>query len=400
MPGTSPRTRLIFQNSNLFVHPIGSSGQGATGTFNTAAAWNSGNVNGSTVFTTSPLITELSRIQSIDLTVGIPRQDINVFGRLNRIDAEVLTPPTVGLNFSYFVTDGFNEYKMGFSAKGNGSFVSGFIVGLTNDKNYFISYSPQGQDDDGFANPNQRDVIGIGNGFITNYSLNAAVAQPVTASVTVDAFNVAFYNGTSGKSGVAVFPSNSAPVNGWVFNLPQGSSQFGPVSSSVEPNGEISILRPGDITLTLPSDAGFGSAVAGAYAANIQSFTLAVPINRQRIQKLGSPFGISNEIQFPVNCTLSIQALQTDLVVNSLDQLLCNDTPKNITIRINQPGCAGVARDSAVTMTFNGAFLNNYALGQTIGGDATLTLDYTAQLAGATSTDGFTFSGSYTGAYF
>ena len=391
MPGTSPRTRLIFQNSNLFVHPIGSSGNGATGAF--APTGNLPVFGSWTGQALSPLITELSRIQSIDLTVGIPRQDINVFGRLNRIDAEVLTPPTVGLNFSYFVTDGFNEYKMGFAAKGGGSFVSGFITNVTNDKNYFISYSPQGLDDDGFSNINQRDVIGIGNASVTNYSLNAAVAQPVTATVSVDGFNVAFYTGSSGKQSPAVFPVNSAPVTGWFFNLPTATAQIS------DPNGEISILRPGDITLTLPSDAGFGSAVAGAYAANIQSFTLAVPINRQRTQKLGSPFGISNEIQFPVNCTLSIQALQTDLVANSLDQLLCNDSSKNITIRINQPGCAGTARDSAVTMTFNGAFLNNYALGQTIGGDATLTLDYAAQLAGATSTDGFTFSGSYSGIF-
>lgn len=389
MPGTSPRTRLIFQNSNLFVSPPGTSGNGATGAFTPNQIYGntllSGLTNGG-----SPFIQELSRVQSIDLSVGLDRLDINQFGLLNRIDSQVLTPPTIGLNFSYYLTDGSNENKLGFAAKGGASFVSGFITNVSNDKNYFISYSPQGVDDDGFGGnttaSNQRDVIGIGNGFITNYSINAAVAQPVTASVSVEGLNVAFYTGCSGKTSPAVFPTNSVRVTGWRFALPSGTPQ-------TETN-TISVLKPGDITLSIPQGIGFGSVVSGDYAANIQSFTLTVPIGRQRIQKLGSPFGISNEIQFPVNCTLNIQALQTDLQENGLDALLCNDTPKNIAIRMRRPACDGTGAP-AIDLAFNSAFLTNYAISQTIGGDATLTIDLTSQLAGAFSTDGVTFSGYF-----
>lgn len=397
MPGTSPRTRLIFQNSNLFVSPPGISGNGATGTFSpNTPGYGSGQIGGITGGLAnggSPFIQELSRVQSIDLSVGLDRLDINQFGQLNRIDSQVLTPPTIGLNFSYYLTDGANENKLGFAAKGGASFVSGFITNVSNDKNYFISYSPQGIDDDGFGlsepSVNQRDVIGIGNGYITNYSINAAVAQPVTATVAVEGLNVAFYTGCSGKTSPAVFPSNSVRVTGWRFALPTGTPQ-----TEV---GSLSILKPGDISLSIPQSAGFGSAITGPYGANIQSFTLTVPITRQRIQKLGSPFGISNEIQFPVNCTLSIQALQTDLQENGLDTLLCSDAPKNISIQIRKPDCAATGA-AALNLTFNSAFMTNYAISQTIGGDATLTIDLTSQLAGAFSTDGFTFSG-YNGSF-
>lgn len=374
MPGTSPRTRLIFQNSNLFVAPAGQLGTTATG-----ALYSSGN-SGDSFFQ------EISRVQSIDLSVGIARQDINVFGRLSRISAEILTPPTINLNFSYYLTDGANENALGFAAKGGGSFVSGMITNTSNSKNYFVSYSPQGQDDDGFATANQRDVIGIGNGYITNYSINAAVNQAITASTSVEGFNIAFYTGSSGKITPAVNPYNSARINDWTFNLPAGDAQVGA--------GTIPILKPGDIVMSIPNSAGFGSFLSGDYAANIQSFTLTVPIARQRILKLGSPFGISNEIQFPVNCTLSMQAVQTDLQQNSLDELICNDTQKDVAILMRKAGCNGTGVP-AINLQFNKAYTTNYAVNQTIGNNATVTIDMNAQLAGATSTDGFVFSGYF-----
>ena len=374
MPGTSPRTRLIFQNSNLFVAPAGQNGTTATG-----ALYSSGN-SGVSYFQ------EISRVQSIDLSVGIARQDINVFGRLNRISAEILTPPTINLNFSYYLTDGANEDALGFAAKGGGSFVSGMITNTSNSKNYFVSYSPQGQDDDSFATANQRDVIGIGNGYITNYSINAAVNQPVTASASVEGFNIAFYTGSSNKTTPAVNPYNSARINNWTFTLPVGDAQTGV--------NTLPILKPGDIVMSIPNSAGFGSYVSGDYAVNIQSFTLSVPIARQRILKLGSPFGISNEIQFPVNCTLSMQAVQTDLQENSLDQLICNDSQKDVAILLRKAGCNGTGAP-AINLQFNRAYTTNYALNQTIGNNATVTIDMNAQLAGATNTDGVVFSGYF-----
>jgi hypothetical protein len=369
------KTRVIFQNSNLFVAPAGPSGLGATGSF-----YSSGNSGFS-------YIAELSRIQSIDLSVGIARQDINVFGRLNRIDSEILSPPSIGLNFSYFLTDGLNEHLLGFAAKGGASFISGLLTNVSDSKNYLVSYSPQGQDDDGYSSSDfQRDMVGVGNCYISNYSINAGVGQPVTASVSVEGLNIAFYTGCTGKTTPAVNPSNSARINDWTFTLPVGQAQTG--------GSTISIIKPGDITMTIPNGLGFGSVMSGDFAANVQSFTLSVPIGRQRVQKLGSPFGISNEIQFPVNCSLSIQALQTNFQQTSLDQLLCNDQPQDVRIAMRQPSCNGTGM-AAVNIQFNNCYINNYSVGQTIGGDASLSIDATAQLSGPLSLEGLVFSGFY-----
>ena len=57
---------------------------------------------------------QLNRLQSANYSFTINRQDVNQFGDLARIDSLVLEPPTVNLDFSYYLTDGFNERALGF----------------------------------------------------------------------------------------------------------------------------------------------------------------------------------------------------------------------------------------------------------------------------------------------
>ena len=60
---------------------------------------------------------QLERVQSANFNYTINRQDVNQFGQLARIDSLILDPPTVGTDFSYYLTDGFNERCLGFYVK-------------------------------------------------------------------------------------------------------------------------------------------------------------------------------------------------------------------------------------------------------------------------------------------
>ena len=60
----------------------------------------------------------MDRIQSCNFNFTINRQDVNEFGKLARIDSIINEPPTVGLDFSYYVTDGYNERLLGFNVTG------------------------------------------------------------------------------------------------------------------------------------------------------------------------------------------------------------------------------------------------------------------------------------------
>jgi hypothetical protein len=330
-------------------------------------------------------IGQISRVQSADLSVGINRTDINEFGQLNRIDTEILAPPTFTLNFTYFPTDGQNENILGFNAKG-GSFISGILTKVTDAKNYFISVSPQGVDDDTYNSSLNRDVYSIGNGFISNYSLNASIGQPVSASVSVDGLNVVYYSGSSGQNIPAVDPYSANRITTWNFALPVGDPYTG--------SNTISVLRPGDITLSIPNGSAMGVQTTGTFGVNIQSFSLSIPIGRENLNRLGSPFGFSREIQFPVNVSLRVDALMTDLQAGGFDTLLCNDALSNLSILMRQPSCNGTGLD-AIRINVNQAAMVNQSFSHSIGGDSRVSIEWSAQLAGANSSNGVVFSGFF-----
>ena len=58
--------------------------------------------------------TQLKRVQSANYSYTINRQDVNQYGQLARIDSLVLDPPTVSVDFSYYLCDGFNERLLDF----------------------------------------------------------------------------------------------------------------------------------------------------------------------------------------------------------------------------------------------------------------------------------------------
>ena len=84
------RNRVIYQSEGLFVSD-----------------------NASSTLATSHK--QLQKIQSANFSYTINRQDINQFGNLTRIDSVIMDAPTVITDFSYYLTDGFNERALGFT---------------------------------------------------------------------------------------------------------------------------------------------------------------------------------------------------------------------------------------------------------------------------------------------
>ena len=209
-----PRNRVIYQSQALFISPsstgIQVSGINLTGITSsgilsnaplltspfTEADNNKGGLSG--LVGGVSLLKKLDRIQSCNFNMSINRQDINEFGKLARLDSIVLESPTVGLDFNYYATDGFNERLLGFNITGvgdnaNTSNVAQSISGLLSDvqgNNYYILTVDEGEDVVGGTLTPSANVVGIGNGFVTEYSFEASVGSIPTVSVTVEAFNI------------------------------------------------------------------------------------------------------------------------------------------------------------------------------------------------------------------
>jgi len=404
--------------------------------------------------TANRTISGLQRVQSANYSFNIARQDVNQFGQLAAIDRIITDAPTVSFDTSYYMANFTNERTLGFTIAPSGASVSSFRSAVTDlistgaadsQKNYFILTTKEGTDAtqdavsklsaNGSRTGDFESIIGIGNGFITSYSVEAAVGGLPTASVSVEGQNMNFVNlpytapgqnaGTqnpavpangyvtgalsagspliaiSGES-PAVNPTNGQKVNKHI-NLPISSGDAPGLGNQATGFNAISTLRPGDITLTLSRKAGdqvsgISEAAqiagfpdyAGASIANshIQSFTLSFDLSRSPLQKLGNRFSFARAVDFPVSIGLSIDAILSDLTSGSVADIIDCDDEFDAQISMKDPKCvpgvsdAGAGDQIICNYFLKGLKLDSQSFAGGIGDNRSVTLDFTSQIGG------------------
>jgi hypothetical protein len=365
---------------------------------------------------------QLERVQSANYNFSISRQDINQYGQLARIDSIVLEPPTVGLDFTYYLTDGFNERALGFYVQREtgyvvaltgagvgavtGSFTGGFnqdgsfanfplsssiasgFTGLTDGQgnfpsghmtnqsgqNFFITTVSEGVDALGVTGISS--TIGIGNAFLTNYALELAVGSLPTVSVSMEASNMnsdITFSGDNGSiSGVenpAINPTNGIKIDADVVLKPANTGA-----------STISALRPGDITINLGTFDGSGITDLGddSDALHIQSASLAIPLSRTSLQRLGSKFAYARAVDFPVTATLSISAILNEVTAGNLADILNDENKRDIKLTLKGPNGAG----DRIDWTLKGCKLDSESFSSSIGSNKSVELAFSTQIGG------------------
>lgn len=338
----------------------------------------------------------LSRVQSANYNFNIARQDINQYGELARIDSIVIEAPTVALDFSYYISNGQNEKDIGFSVIPSGSgissapqFIGGLITGGAG-RNFFIVTSSEGSDlnaETGTSGLSGKQAIGIGNAYLTDYSVEFAVGSIPTATVSFEAANVlaSTISGTNSGTNPAVNQENGTSL-GTAVVLPTPSSNTGVVSA----------LRPGDITVDFGGFNGSGllGILGGANGIHLQSMSLSIPLSRTPIQRLGSKFAYARSVDFPVNATISLNGVQNDIGSGTLMDLLDTNSKTEMSITIKRPGTA----IDAVKYIIKNAQLDSSSVSSSIGSNKTADFTFSAQMGGINDTnDGVVMSGTFTG---
>jgi hypothetical protein len=377
------RNRVIYQSEGLFV---------SSGVNSTTAAQHK----------------QLKRVQSANYSFEITRQDVNQFGQLARIDALVLQSPTVSLDLSYYLADGFNESALGFYMQGNGAtaptgaanFASGQMVSSSG-LNFYIVTDGEGVDlnyDNAGANAlSGKGVIGIGNGFITDYTLDAAVGDFPTVSVSVEGlgFCAATYDIAGNVTGFvspAINPENGTKLltgTGDYVKLPLPSTGDGPTA-----------LRPGDITLDFGAFTGTGAtptvALANGDKIHVQSVSLSLPLSRTPIERLGSRFAFARVTDFPITATMTVNAIVNETVARNLADMVDDSNERSITLTINKVGTT----EAAVKYTFSAARLDSQSFSSDIGSNKSVDLTFSTQIGGPNDlVHGIYFSGAATKAF-
>lgn len=334
-------------------------------------------------------VKQLSRVQSFDEDFTRNFTDINQYGDLAAIDRIEVEAPTVNASLSYYVTNGLNESLLGLTVSNptspaTTSCVSGLLNKTTDEKNYYLLIVEEGNDANDY-DLRESGVIGIGNGFMTSYSVNAAVGEIPTASVDLEALNVRVYgeiDNESGTEGPGVNPVNGLILAGTKFILPPGSSLTGvdiPMA-----------LQPGDIDFTMVGALGFNND-----DLKVQDFTLSFDLARTPLQRLGNRFAFSREIDFPVTATLEVNAQIGAVASGSLSDLLCTNPEHDFEIALKKPDCSGNG-ERALVYSFKGAKLVSQNLTTSIGDNASMTATFEVQIGGPNQLDrGIFISGSY-----
>jgi hypothetical protein len=373
------RNRVIYQSEALYV---------------------SKNINS----TASGEHAQLKRVQSANYNFSIERQDVNQFGQLARIDALVLKSPTVALDFTYYPTDGYNEKALGFyvqtGSMTEANFASGQMGGSSG-QNFYIITAEEGSDLNTLAGAialSGKSAIAIGNGFLSNYTFNASVGNLPTASVSIEGLNIKSSTilGTAGAgaSGNFVLSPTISPVLGTELGY------TGRLVSPTEATGtnQTSALRPGDLTISFGDYTGStatGSplaALAGNDGINIQSVSLALPLSRTPIERLGSKFAFARVVDFPIVSTLNVSAILNEIQSKSLAEMLDDNSKRDITLTIKKPG----QTTNAMVFKFKGSQLQSESFSSSIGANKTVDLVFQTQVGGPTDTaNGIYLSGSY-----
>jgi hypothetical protein len=459
------RNRVIYQSQALFMSPTSTGYHQQTGnkfcsvdapgntnwTGVTGVVYTDGqspHLGGAAVVLNRSLIEPLHRVQSANFNFTINRQDINEFGKLARLDSIVMESPTVGLDFNYYMTDGGNERKMGFNIPTNGSgsataipagasrptattyawtgdgCISGFsaLSGLIEDtqgNNYFIVTSKEGTDVQGdtvVANNTNFDVIGIGNGFISDYSIDASVGAIPTASVTVEAFNIKaddYISGTSsnGQSGVIIPGVNDTDGQlvdvGFNFRGGTISTTGDYTNGSTVADNTITALRPGDLLLEFIDPDGPEGATAsfntegfavlsGDGAAHIQSFGVTVPMSRTVLGRLGNTFGYARVIDLPMNIDISVSAILSEIRSNNLFERLAETQKHDFRLTMRRSAGTGKPGADAIIIDVKGARLEGESYSNAIGDNETVDITFSTQVGGSNDQEnGIFMKGSY-----
>lgn len=363
MSNTS-RNRVIYQSQALFAAPTGET-------------------------MISSANHSLRRVQSCNYNFSVTRQDINQYGELAAIDRLILQEPTVAVDLSYyFEPTGFNEAHLGFrtnAVTGTSTIADhmlDYIIssGANYDqKNVYVLVSDAGVDANdtvGMSTSAVEGIIGIGNAFVTSWSLDAAVGAIPTVSCALEGQNIVFTGG-----GGSYFIGNPAVVDGAdtsdivTVTLPDGAGLF-------DSANEVSAVRPGDITLTLGTTNSDNSPMFGLSESDlkIQSASVAMTIGREPIRKLGKAFAFAREITFPINCTMSVNAIVGTTASNKLYTLMTtNGDSTKYYCELKLVGYQGATAHASYVM-LKGAKLDSQNFTSSIGPNQTVTLELSAQI--------------------
>lgn len=305
----------------------------------------------------------IQRVQSVNYSFTVPRTDVNQYGQLGQIERVITEVPTVSMDFTYHLAGTTNEARLLGNGASGANF--GFLKDLNNtDSDYYqqdfkVGLAKEGVDFNNGSAHNGEDNKGIivPNGFITSYSWTGAVGDVPSSTVNLESTEMKV-------------DSVETPVNPETSNNPV-------------------VLRPGNVTFRSAgttnnglSDSDNDLPVMGFNGVHVQSFTVSIDIPRESIQRMGDRYEFARVITFPIQATMSIEAIISEQKASNLSDIVGSqdsqapDPGFDIDIHCNKAS-EGV---SGLNLRFKNAKIEGHSVSSSIGSNKSVTLDYAVQV--------------------
>ena len=357
--------------------------------------------------------TQLHRVDtfSFDIDLAGARQDVREFGQLARIGTLTMSELNPSFSLGYYLGDGENEGLLGFDCGGltsaaapSSQFISGVMTENAFKREKNIYCLTVGEGDDAFSTASldaggnelsaatgkfsatenaTHDVVSFGNCTINSYTVNFSVGEIPRVDIEGEAQNIQFNAG--GSSGL-YNPS---------LNRNAQRADSGQFMLGVPTTGDMNVLvlRPEDVTLSLSATT-FEFGGTDTSDMHVQSASIEVPMSRGNIQALGAERAVAKPLEFPINVTLSVNAILKNISQGALDKVLtgtAGDATTNATIKVKDSENGAVAHHFVLQKAVLDS--QNFAVG--LDDNETIDLAFSAQIGGPDTTDqGLFYSGA------
>lgn len=326
----------------------------------------------------------LHRVQDFNYGYTIQREDVNSFGQVGRTDSIPIKTPEIFFNFEYLLVDGYNESVCGFVTDGNSQFTCNHL--LSNcfaGQNFFILTGPDGYP---IVGSNLEDfgdtvhVVGIGNCFLNQYAVTAEVGKMPRARLSYEAFNIKSYTKIINNPIPAINYRAGDLCPDIKFSIPDTFDSFSypkvvglndieyrKASKGISPASiKMSLDDPGLISKQIDQDHQHGD-------ANVQGFTINVPVANTRMERLGNYFEFARLPKFPSKIEIKINAILSEIKQNqSLYNIFCKHIPHNLFITLHDYCAIDVCEnqleqsDASVTFELRNVVLDSEILTNTV----------------------------------
>lgn len=274
----------------------------------------------------SGLINQLHRVQSTEYGIEIQRENTLGLGTAN-VNDQVMQSPFVNLTIDYLVTDGSNEKALGLVVDGS----HGALVNLESGQNdYYMLISKE-----------PKMVLAVGNGMLERYSVNGRIGGFLQATAGIKAFNIKGDEGTSGNPNPRVDAFGRIDES-TTYQLPEPTQgivnrEDGFIENNI-------YIGPKDIQVAIPNNSAFGMILSGDNSSYLQSFDLAINIERSELTRLGEKYPFSRCLKLPVDISLRTEFVLNRWTADRIQNYLCQDI-YDIDIDIKSSKCEQIGED-------------------------------------------------------